>query len=113
MTRMANRKGLPEEPAKEPRAGEHAEQHGGTRHFVNHLSINLSLSEIRFDLATLGPRPVDATPVWHFVTTPDHMQTMQRTLDHALTSYRSRFGEIRETLGEITSVNFIDGEKDG
>jgi hypothetical protein len=106
---MANRKSLPDEP----NTGEHAGEPGRARHFVNHLSVNLSLSEIRFDLATLGPRPVDATPVWRFVTTPDHMQTMQRTLDQALTSYRTRFGEIRETLGEITSVRFIDGEKDG
>jgi hypothetical protein len=106
---MANRNGLPEEPPRELGAGERE----GMRHFVNHLRINLSLSEIRFDLAVLGSRAVDATPVWRFVTTPDHMQTMQRTLDHALTSYRTRFGEISGNLGEVPAVYFIDGEKDG
>lgn len=105
MKRMANRNGLPDEPS--------AAEREAMRHFVNHLRIDLSLSQIHFDLATLGPRPIDATPVWRFVTTPDHMQTMQRTLEHALANYRTRFGEIRETRGDITSVRFIDGETDG
>lgn len=101
---MANRNNLPERPKTAERKA--------VRHFVNHLRVNLSLSEIRFDLATLNPRPFEAAPVWRFVTTPDHIQTMHRTLEHALTRYRTRFGEIREIPGDVPSVRFIDGDAD-
>lgn len=67
----------------------------GLRHFVNHLKVGVSLAEIRFDLGILGARPLEASPVWRFVTTPDHMQSMHFDLTRALASYRERYGEIR------------------
>ena len=65
------------------------------RHYINHLDVGLSLSEIRLDFAMLGALPGALTPVWRFVTTPDHLQTMHGDMTVALDSYRARFGTIR------------------
>jgi hypothetical protein len=82
----------------------------GLRQFVNHLTVHLSLAEIRFDLGLLGARPLDASPVWRFVTTPDHMQSMHHDMARALASYRARYGEIRSTAADDTPG---DGGADG
>jgi len=80
------------------------------RQFVNHVTVHCSLAEIRFDLGLLGARPLETSPVWRFVTTPDHMQSMHHDLARALASYRARYGEIRSTAADDSSG---EGESDG
>lgn len=85
----------------------------GLRQFVNHVTVHFSLAEIRFDLGLLGARPVETSPVWRFVTTPDHMQSMHHDLARALASYRSRYGEIRSTGADDPPGAQDDGGGDG
>jgi hypothetical protein len=81
---------------------------GLLRQFVNHVQIGLSLSEIRFELSTIGAR----FKVWRFVTTPDHMFTIHRDLGSALDSYRARFGDIHASAGEPPDIR-IDRAESG
>lgn len=72
---------------------------GPPRHFVNHMRVGLSLSDIHLDLATTGAttgaRAIEAPALWRFVTTPDHLHTMHEDLGAAIDRYQSRFGRIR------------------
>lgn len=82
-----------------------ATSEGGPRHFVNHLQVLLSLSEVRFDLAALGDLDApargmrQAATVWRFTTAPDHMAAMHRRLGLALDTYRARYAEIQDSPG--------------
>lgn len=67
----------------------------GARHFVNHIEFFLSLSEVRFDLATLG----NSGRVWRFVTTPHHLQSLHGDMSQALASYEQRFGALSSARG--------------
>jgi hypothetical protein len=84
----------------------------GERHFVNHLRLVVSLSDIRFDLALLGA-PQEPSPTWHFVTTPDHLATMHEGFAVAIDRYRARYGEIRGAPADPALVSFTDGDKGG
>lgn len=67
---------------------------GPARHFVNHMRVGLSLSEIHLDLASTGARSADAPALWRFVTTPDHLHLMHEDLGAAIDRYQSSFGRI-------------------
>ena len=47
---------------------------GGARQFVNHIEFFLSLSDVKFDLASLGMAARPEPAVWRFVTTPHHLR---------------------------------------
>jgi len=87
---------------------------GGSRerHFVNHLQLTLSLSEVRFDLALLGSL-TQPSPVWHFATTPDHLLTMQQGFAVAVDCYRTRYGDISGVEADPATVRFADGRSHG
>ena len=63
------------------------------RHFVNALSVNVSMSSIHFDLAALGPQGESRDAVWRFSTTPSRFRSMHARLGEAMDTYRARFGE--------------------
>ena len=63
------------------------------RHFVNALSVKVSLSSIHFDLAALGPQGESRDMVWRFSTTPSRFRSMHARLGEAMDDYRARFGE--------------------
>lgn len=67
---------------------------GGMRQFVNHIEFFLSLSDVRFDLASVGVAARPDTSVWRFVTTPYHLRTLHGGMSRALANYEQRFGEI-------------------
>lgn len=67
---------------------------GGMRQFVNHIEFFLSLSDVRFDLASVGVAARPDTSVWRFVTTPHHLRTLHGGMSRALASYEQRFGAI-------------------
>lgn len=100
---MATEDGVPSVPD--------AADGGRERHFVNHLQLTLSLSEVHFDLAVLGsPQPL---PVWRFATTPDHLLTMQQGFAVAVDTYRTRYGELRGLDADPATIRFADGYPDG
>ena len=72
---------------------------GGMRQFVNHIEFFLSLSDVRFDLASVGVAARPDTSVWRFVTTPHHLRTLHGGMSRALASYQQRFGEIEPAEG--------------
>lgn len=74
---------------------------GAMRQFVNHIEFFLSLSDVRFDLASVGMAARPDTRVWRFVTTPHHLRTLHGGMSRALASYEQRFGAI--VPGEGTS----------
>jgi hypothetical protein len=85
---------------------------GRERHFVNHLRLALSLSEIRFDLAWLGA-PQPPLPAWYFITTPDHLLSMYRGFGVAIEKYRTRYGDIGDVEVDPAMVRFDDGDEHG
>ena len=94
---MATEDGIPSEPD--------AAEGDLERHFVNHLELTLSLSEVHFDLALLGAA---SQPTWHFATTPDHLLTMQQGFAFAVDSYRTRYGDLHGVEADPDSVRFSD-----
>ena len=72
---------------------------GGMRQFVNHIEFFLSLSDVRFDLASVGMAARPDTSVWRFVTTPHHLRTLHGGMSRALANYEQRFGEIEPGEG--------------
>jgi hypothetical protein len=76
------------------------------REFVNQITLSLSLSEIRFDLAAVGARPRGRLPAWCFVTTPDHLAAIHRDLGSALDRYRVRFGDIYAAATASADIRF-------
>jgi len=97
---VASQDGIPSVPG--------AADSGGRRHFVNHLHLTLSLSDIHIELALLGSR-LQQAPVWYFATTPDHLLTMQRGFAAAIESYQARYGKIRALQVDPAMVRFADG----
>jgi hypothetical protein len=63
------------------------------RHFVNALSVKVSLSSIHFDLAALGSQTESRGMVWQFSTTPSGFRSMHARLGEAIDTYRANFGE--------------------
>ena len=75
-------------------AGEARDGDGDSgRHFVNALSVNVSLSSIHFDLAALGSQGESRDMIWRFSTTPSRFRSMHARLGEAIDTYRARFGE--------------------
>ncbi len=64
------------------------------RVFVNHVAIDVSLSEFRIDIGQSGPGESDEDKLYRFVTTPHHFQTIQRKIDRAAGRYLAKFGPI-------------------
>lgn len=76
-------------------AGKARDGDGGdiARHFVNALSVKVSLSSIHFDLAALGSQGESRDMVWRFSTTPSSFRSMHARLGEAIDTYRAHFGE--------------------
>lgn len=83
------------------------------RHFVNHLRVRLSLSEIHLDLETLGGRAPEPRAMWRFVTTPDHLHTIHEDLGAAIDRYQSRFGRIRALRTAPPMIGIAGETSDG
>lgn len=74
-------------------AGKAHDGDGIARHFVNALSVKVSLSSIHFDLAALGSQGESRDMVWRFSTTPSSFRSMHARLGEAIDTYRAHFGE--------------------
>ncbi|MEE9432847.1 MAG: hypothetical protein V3V15_01235 [Sphingorhabdus sp.] len=74
----------------------------GDRVFVNHLAVEVSLSEFRINIGQKGPGGQSDDSLYRFVTTPHHFQMIQRKVDQAADRYISEFGSISQ-----------EGEADG
>ena len=72
----------------------HDREDDATRHFVNAISVRVSLSSIHFDLAALGSANGSRDRIWRFSTTPSRFRSIHSSLGKAIDSYRSQFGEI-------------------
>ena len=94
---MANGQGPQGRECKNDAAGEPGQ--GGPRQFVNHIEFFLSLSDVKFDLASLGAVPRPESAVWRFVTTPHLLRSLHGGMTRALTSYEQRFGAIEPAEG--------------
>lgn len=82
-------------------------------HFVNHLQVRLSLSDVRFDLSRHGADDGLLGALWRFATTPDHLVTMHNGLGVAIDSYRARYGEIHAVHADPASVRFDERGPNG
>ncbi|WP_309751379.1 hypothetical protein [Novosphingobium sp.] len=94
---MANGQGPQGRECKTDAAGETVQ--GGARQFVNHIEFFLSLSDVKFDLGSLGAAPRPGPAVWRFVTTPHHLRRLHCGMSRALASYEQRFGSIEPAEG--------------
>jgi Protein of unknown function (DUF3467) len=71
---------------------------GGTasaaRHYVNHIDLHFTLSEVRIDF---GQEFADSDAVrsqCNLVTSPVHLRRMGQEISATITSYETRFGAI-------------------
>lgn len=101
-----------------PDCGSRPDDFGATdgdplRHFVNHLRVRLSLSDIHLDLTTTGAALGPAPAFWRFVTTPDHLHTMHEDLGAAIDRYQSRFGRIRALRTAPPEIRMEGEPRDG
>ncbi len=80
----AQRKDERQEP---PAAG------NGSRTYINHMHLHLSLSEVLIDLGQAGPGDVPAIN-GRFVTSPDYLLTIRSTISGAIERYQAEFGGI-------------------
>jgi hypothetical protein len=71
----------------------------GARQFVNHIEFYLSLSDVKFDLASIGAAAQPEASIWRFVTTPHHLHRLHGGMARALASYEQRFGAIEPAEG--------------
>ncbi len=69
------------------------------RHYVNHIALSVSLSEVRIDLGQDFPDEHSPRPQCRLVTSPVHLQRIEHSIAAALSLYRSRFGLIGEPGG--------------
>lgn len=65
----------------------------GSRTYINHMHLHLSLSEVLIDLSQAGPGEVPATK-GRFVTSPDYLLSMRSTISGAIERYQAEFGGI-------------------
>lgn len=65
----------------------------GSRTYVNHMSLRLSLSEVLIDVGQAGPGEMPAIK-GRFVTSPDYLLTMRSTISGAIERYQAEFGGI-------------------
>ncbi len=65
----------------------------GSRTYVNHMHLHLSLSEVLIDVGQAGPGEVAAI-TGRFVTSPDYLLSMRSTISGAIERYQAEFGGI-------------------
>lgn len=66
----------------------------GPRHYVNHIDLAFSLSEVRINLGQDFPSEPGVRPQCRLVTSPVHLQKMEAALSRTLRNYKDRFGNI-------------------
>ena len=65
----------------------------GSRTYINHMHLHLSLSEVLIDVGQAGPGEMHAIK-GRFVTSPDFLLSMRSRISGAIESYQARFGTI-------------------
>lgn len=66
------------------------------RTYVNHLSLQLALSEICIDLGQAFSGAQGAVTCCRLVTNPTHLVRARGAIDAAISRYQDRFGVIAE-----------------
>lgn len=67
---------------------------GAARHYVNHIDLSFTLSEVRIDL---GQEFADSDAVrsqCRLVTSPVHLRRIGREISATISHYETRFGTI-------------------
>lgn len=64
------------------------------RAFVNHMRLELTLSEVRIDLGQVAPGDAAPTVQGRFVTSPDYLLGIRSRISGAIDLYQARFGAI-------------------
>jgi Protein of unknown function (DUF3467) len=71
---------------------------GGTasaaRHYVNHISLNFTLSEVRIDFGQLFADSNAVRSQCRLVTSPVHLRRIGQEISATITRYETRFGTI-------------------
>ena len=70
----------------------------GERFFVNHLSVNFSISEVELNFTQQGGAIVEDTARCALTTTPVHLVSFSKTIAQTVASYEQRYGRIPETV---------------
>lgn len=65
----------------------------GSRTYINHMHLHLSLSEVLIDVGQAGPGEAPAI-TGRFVTSPDYLLNMRSTISGAIDRYQAEFGGI-------------------
>lgn len=65
----------------------------GSRTYINHMHLRVSLSEVLIDVGQAGPGEVPAIK-GRFVTSPDYLLTIRSTISGAIERYQAEFGGI-------------------
>lgn len=65
----------------------------GSRTYINHMHLHVSLSEVLIDVGQAGPGEVPAIK-GRFVTSPDYLLTIRSTISGAIERYQAEFGGI-------------------
>jgi hypothetical protein len=66
---------------------------GASRTYVNHMHLDVSLSEVLIDVGQAGPGEAPAI-TGRFVTSPDYLLTIRSTISGAIDRYQAEFGGI-------------------
>ena len=69
---------------------------GGPRVFINHMQLEVTLSEVRIDVGQLAAGAEAPDVKGRFVTSPDYLAGMRSRIGSAVDLYEARFGAIAE-----------------
>jgi hypothetical protein len=66
------------------------------RVFINHMRLEVTLSEVRIDVGQVAPDAEEPDVKGRFVTSPDYLAGMRNRIGNAVDLYEARFGTIAE-----------------
>ncbi len=64
------------------------------RAFINHMRLDLTLSEVKIDLGQVAPQDEAPRVEGRFVTSPDYLLGMRSRISGAIDLYQETFGAI-------------------
>lgn len=85
----------------------------GPRHYVNHIDLAFSLSEVLINLGQNFRTDGGVLQQCRLVTSPVHLQHMEAVLSRTLQDYKDRFGNIiQPTPADMDLGNVTDKPAD-
>lgn len=98
-----------EKPLNQNAAGSTAD---AARHYVNHIGLNFTLSEVRIDFGQAFADSDHIRQQCRLVTSPVHLRRMGQEICATISHYETRFGSIPSDEGSAVALG-TEGKGDG